>query len=123
MTEVKNQRLNVTGSLHVIIDEVSSNINGTGDVINLELSLVDKVLTNWGRKLPQEAKKLNAIGEIFRNTGLTIRILNKNRPVMVVGKQARPGLLNKMFKSTNIQWKPTMALLKFALKHKKQHRF
>ena len=90
MTEVKNQRLNVTGSLHVFIDEVSSNINGTGDVINLELSLVDKVLTNWGRKLPQEANNLNAIGEIFRNTGLTIRILNKNRPVMVVGKQARP---------------------------------
>ena len=77
MTEVKNQRLNVTGSLHVIIDEVSSNINGTGDVINLELSLVDKDLTNWGRKLPQEANNLNAIGEIFRNTGLTIRILNK----------------------------------------------
>ena len=123
MIDVKNERFNVTGTVRVEIDEMTSNITGTGNVIDIELSLVDKILTDWGRKLPQEANNLNAIGEIFRNTGLTISILNKNRPVMVVGQQARPGLLNKMFKSTNIQWKPTMALLKFALKHKKQLRF
>ena len=123
MIDVKNERFNVTGTVRVEIDEMTSNITGTGNVIDIELSLVDKILTHWGRKLPQKSKNLSDASEVLKRTGLTVRVLNNNTPIVIVGEQAKPGLLNKIFKSRNIQWKPNLALIKFALKHKKQKQF
>ena len=91
MIDVKNERFNVTGTVRVEIDEMTSNITGTGNVIDIELSLVDKILTDWGRKLPQKSKNLSDASEVLKRTGLTIRVLNNNKPIVIVGEQAKPG--------------------------------
>ena len=107
--------LQITGSITAELDGRQVVLSGEGDELRLEVDQPGRLLKSLNSRRFQRRASVRKLAQLLQQQGVTVRVQRQGKTLALLGSNARPGGVSRLFRLPHLELRLNWKALKLLM--------